>query len=169
MDYASHGIDALLINHWKEGDSVNQCFSHPWYLQLEMCVVSVNISRLWVKVSTPNSFASVLVLLFPFQEEYVGEDEVGELPCDHHYHAACIEQWLQQKNWCPICKSSALPEHKTGWNHLPSFCKHKLFPVIIPDFLFSSSWILICALELLNLCGTFHMKQLSFPVMNWHI
>ncbi|KAG6508254.1 hypothetical protein ZIOFF_033628 [Zingiber officinale] len=32
------------------------------------------------------------------QEEYVGEDEVGELPCDHRYHTACIEQWLRQKN-----------------------------------------------------------------------
>ncbi|XP_042390263.1 E3 ubiquitin ligase BIG BROTHER-related-like [Zingiber officinale] len=48
------------------------------------------------------------------QEEYVGEDEVGELPCDHRYHTACIEQWLRQKNWCPVCKSSAFPEHKTG-------------------------------------------------------
>ncbi|URE18290.1 zinc finger, C3HC4 type, domain containing protein [Musa troglodytarum] len=48
------------------------------------------------------------------QEEYVGEDEVGRLPCEHLYHATCVEQWLRQKNWCPICKSSALPSHKTG-------------------------------------------------------
>ncbi|CAD5188573.1 unnamed protein product [Musa acuminata subsp. malaccensis] len=48
------------------------------------------------------------------QEEYVGEDEVGRLPCEHLYHATCIEQWLRQKNWCPVCKSSALPSHKTG-------------------------------------------------------
>uniref|UniRef100_A0A1D1Z1W7 RING-type E3 ubiquitin transferase n=1 Tax=Anthurium amnicola TaxID=1678845 RepID=A0A1D1Z1W7_9ARAE len=41
------------------------------------------------------------------QEEYIEGDEVGKLHCHHHYHKACIHQWLQQKNWCPICKSSA--------------------------------------------------------------
>lgn len=43
------------------------------------------------------------------QEEYVSGDEVGKLACDHRYHVACIHQWLGQKNWCPICKASAIP------------------------------------------------------------
>ncbi|XP_065000751.1 uncharacterized protein LOC135634303 [Musa acuminata AAA Group] len=42
------------------------------------------------------------------QEEFVMEDEVGELVCKHTYHAACIRRWLQLKNWCPICKASLL-------------------------------------------------------------
>ncbi|KAL2242413.1 UNVERIFIED_CONTAM: E3 ubiquitin-protein ligase MBR2 [Sesamum indicum] len=33
---------------------------------------------------------------------------VGELDCGHEYHAACIRQWLQQKNICPLCKAIAL-------------------------------------------------------------
>ncbi|KAK8523109.1 hypothetical protein V6N13_113067 [Hibiscus sabdariffa] len=41
------------------------------------------------------------------QEEYVVGDEVGRLKCEHRYHAGCIQQWLQLKNWCPICKASA--------------------------------------------------------------
>ncbi|KAE8665238.1 putative Thioredoxin domain-containing protein [Hibiscus syriacus] len=45
------------------------------------------------------------------QEEYVIGDEVGRLQCEHKYHAACIEQWLQVKNWCPICKESAVKPH----------------------------------------------------------
>ncbi|RWV85441.1 hypothetical protein GW17_00052768 [Ensete ventricosum] len=53
-------------------------------------------------------------VLLSFQEEYVGEDEVGRLPCEHLYHATCVEQWLRQKNWCPICKSSALRSRKSG-------------------------------------------------------
>ncbi|XP_020550304.1 probable E3 ubiquitin-protein ligase RHG1A isoform X2 [Sesamum indicum] len=44
------------------------------------------------------------------QEEYAMGDEFGELVnCHHGYHATCIQQWLQLKNWCPICKASAAP------------------------------------------------------------
>ncbi|KAG6409714.1 hypothetical protein SASPL_127756 [Salvia splendens] len=42
------------------------------------------------------------------QDEYVPGDEIGTLvKCQHGYHATCINQWLQVKNWCPICKASA--------------------------------------------------------------
>uniref|UniRef100_A0A7N1A4P1 RING-type E3 ubiquitin transferase n=1 Tax=Kalanchoe fedtschenkoi TaxID=63787 RepID=A0A7N1A4P1_KALFE len=41
------------------------------------------------------------------QEEYATGDEMGRLHCKHSYHSDCIDQWLRQKNWCPICKSSA--------------------------------------------------------------
>lgn len=41
------------------------------------------------------------------QEEYKERDELGRLNCDHSYHAACIKQWLLQKNQCPICKAPA--------------------------------------------------------------
>ncbi|KAF8677021.1 hypothetical protein HU200_046478 [Digitaria exilis] len=43
------------------------------------------------------------------QEEYKEGEEVGQLPCEHRYHVCCIGQWLRQKNWCPVCKASALP------------------------------------------------------------
>lgn len=42
------------------------------------------------------------------QEEYTGGEEVGEMACRHYYHIACIQHWLRQKNWCPICKSVAV-------------------------------------------------------------
>eukprot|EP00249_Psilotum_nudum_P021634 c28183_g1_i3 orf=130-2346(+) len=41
------------------------------------------------------------------QEEYVDNDELGRLDCDHSHHTACIKQWLVQKNQCPICKAVA--------------------------------------------------------------
>lgn len=42
------------------------------------------------------------------QEEYAAGDEIGNLvECQHGFHATCINQWLQVKNWCPICKASA--------------------------------------------------------------
>lgn len=43
------------------------------------------------------------------QEEYVVEDELGSLRCEHKYHVVCIQQWLRLKNWCPICKASVAP------------------------------------------------------------
>ncbi|CAD6251875.1 unnamed protein product [Miscanthus lutarioriparius] len=43
------------------------------------------------------------------QEEYMEGEEVGRLPCEHRFHVCCIGQWLRQKNWCPICKASAVP------------------------------------------------------------
>ncbi|XP_047075934.1 E3 ubiquitin-protein ligase MBR1-like isoform X1 [Lolium rigidum] len=42
------------------------------------------------------------------QEEFLKGEEVGRLRCEHQYHVCCIRQWLLQKNWCPICKASAL-------------------------------------------------------------
>ncbi|KAL8155905.1 hypothetical protein AgCh_001093 [Apium graveolens] len=43
------------------------------------------------------------------QEEYMTGDEVGKIGCEHGYHTECIKQWLQLKNWCPICKASVEP------------------------------------------------------------
>ncbi|KAL6652086.1 hypothetical protein ACP70R_011011 [Stipagrostis hirtigluma subsp. patula] len=42
------------------------------------------------------------------QEEYTVGEEVGKMACKHYYHISCIQHWLRQKNWCPICKSVAL-------------------------------------------------------------
>ncbi|KAK3141590.1 hypothetical protein QOZ80_4BG0335860 [Eleusine coracana subsp. coracana] len=42
------------------------------------------------------------------QEEYLAGEEVGKMSCKHYYHISCIQHWLRQKNWCPICKSVAL-------------------------------------------------------------
>ncbi|GKD42998.1 probable E3 ubiquitin-protein ligase RHG1A isoform X1 [Tanacetum coccineum] len=40
------------------------------------------------------------------QEEYNDGDDLGALECKHDFHRDCIKQWLQQKNSCPICKST---------------------------------------------------------------
>jgi hypothetical protein len=48
-----------------------------------------------------------------FQEEYVDGEEIGTMQCEHQYHVRCIHEWLRQKNWCPICKASAIPSEMT--------------------------------------------------------
>ena len=38
-------------------------------------------------------------------EEYkVDEGDLTQLPCSHVYHTACVMQWLDMKNSCPICR-----------------------------------------------------------------
>jgi len=40
------------------------------------------------------------------QMAYEEGDTLKKLPCNHCYHADCIDQWLQMKNTCPVCKKS---------------------------------------------------------------
>jgi hypothetical protein len=39
------------------------------------------------------------------------EDFVSPLACDarHFYHSDCIEEWLTNKNECPLCKKLQTP------------------------------------------------------------
>jgi len=36
--------------------------------------------------------------------EWSEGEEATSLPCTHCFHPACIEQWLSQRNFCPLCR-----------------------------------------------------------------
>lgn len=41
-------------------------------------------------------------------DDFVAEQEVKTLPCLHHFHTGCIEEWLRQQGRavsCPVCKT----------------------------------------------------------------
>ncbi|KAI8802443.1 hypothetical protein BJ742DRAFT_833088 [Cladochytrium replicatum] len=40
------------------------------------------------------------------QEDFVPEEEVTRLPCEHYFHPPCIEQWLKINGSCPVCRFS---------------------------------------------------------------
>jgi len=38
------------------------------------------------------------------------EHDVVLTPCQHYYHYSCIIRWLREKNVCPICMASIIPQ-----------------------------------------------------------
>lgn len=39
-------------------------------------------------------------------EDYKEGEELRFLPCTelHHFHVDCVDQWLERKKCCPLCK-----------------------------------------------------------------
>ena len=35
--------------------------------------------------------------------DYVNDDDLRVAPCNHHFHAACIDRWLKINKKCPLC------------------------------------------------------------------
>ena len=45
-------------------------------------------------------------------EEYNDEDLLKQLPCMHHFHSTCIDDWLRVNAKCPYCVQNLKPEEK---------------------------------------------------------
>merc|ERR1711959_691895 len=37
-------------------------------------------------------------------EQYEKDERIRFLPCGHHFHANCADEWLKEKQCCPLCK-----------------------------------------------------------------
>ncbi|CAB4264820.1 unnamed protein product [Prunus armeniaca] len=37
-------------------------------------------------------------------EEYTPENPKTTMQCSHHYHLACIYEWMERSQYCPICR-----------------------------------------------------------------
>lgn len=37
-------------------------------------------------------------------EDFEVGEEVAQMPCQHFFHRACITQWLEKQNNCPVCR-----------------------------------------------------------------
>lgn len=51
-------------------------------------------------------------------DEFVRHQEVKTLPCMHHFHTPCIEEWLRQQGravCCPVCKTPVFEGQSTAW------------------------------------------------------
>ena len=39
-------------------------------------------------------------------ESYCEGCSIKFLPCDHHFHTECIDEWFNVRDSCPLCKKS---------------------------------------------------------------
>lgn len=46
-------------------------------------------------------------------EDFVLDESVNKLPCDHHYHNQCIVTWLKLHGTCPVCRKDLNGEDTT--------------------------------------------------------
>jgi hypothetical protein len=44
-------------------------------------------------------------------EDYIDNDNIKSLPCDHIFHISCIDHWLKINKVCPVCKWRITDEH----------------------------------------------------------
>lgn len=80
-------------------DCANQCRAYVSYKcrekhrLLKMKVQSDNLDDLLL------SDCSVCL------EDFVIGDEIMILPCHHHFHTSCAQEWLKHNRTCPLCRT----------------------------------------------------------------
>lgn len=53
-----------------------------------------------------------------------------QTPCGHWYHAACLQQWLQEHPSCPMCRTQLDARRPRDWMYGAAV---KLFEVCVSD------------------------------------
>lgn len=53
-------------------------------------------------------------------------DVVGDIPCGHVYHKACLKSWLQQANRCPLCQQTDIATLRAYRRTTPSTLTNSL-------------------------------------------
>lgn len=48
------------------------------------------------------------------KEEFVLDEEVMKLDCNHRFHPDCLKRWLAIRNTCPVCRFKLKPGEKTS-------------------------------------------------------
>jgi len=64
------------------------------------------VERNYTNVLTPDSSCVICLELLIAKNGI--QQELPILPCNHCFHKDCINEWLEQKQYCPICKSKKM-------------------------------------------------------------
>eukprot|EP00993_Chasmostoma_nieuportense_P003420 NODE_4138_length_836_cov_22.425952_g3980_i0.p1 GENE.NODE_4138_length_836_cov_22.425952_g3980_i0~~NODE_4138_length_836_cov_22.425952_g3980_i0.p1 ORF type:complete len:278 (+),score=74.03 NODE_4138_length_836_cov_22.425952_g3980_i0:31-834(+) len=60
------------------------------------------------RITTPQECGPCVICLTDLEVS----DTVRRLPCRHHYHPTCIEEWFDHSPLCPICKQDVVPPNE---------------------------------------------------------
>lgn len=88
--------------------SINRCFTHYRHVRRSRLPIRA-LRAIPVKKFDPAShtFDTCAICL----EDFKLNDEIRVLPCNHAYHAVCIDPWLTRgRRVCPICKRGVLED-----------------------------------------------------------
>ena len=104
------GDDENLINGGASDVQINRLPLHTYHDTTTTNNINTNNDNMDENNSYNNSNSnddnhnSCAVCLCPFEEG----DLIRTTPCMHMFHQKCVDQWLQQRSICPVCKYSVI-------------------------------------------------------------
>lgn len=74
------------------------------------------INQLMTQKFQPSQFAPEDSSCCICLNEYELQQELRVLPCAHHFHKDCVDEWLMVNSTCPTCRTSIFDAAGAGSN-----------------------------------------------------
>lgn len=65
-----------------------------------------SLPKIYFKLKKNESANSEKERCMVCMEDFAENERLRLLPCFHKYHIGCIDEWLKEKSFCPICKQT---------------------------------------------------------------
>ncbi|KAM4678609.1 RING finger protein 44 isoform 2-T4 [Discoglossus pictus] len=77
-------------------------------------LTKANIEQLPSYRFNPESHQSEQTLCVVCFSDFESRQLLRVLPCNHEFHAKCVDKWLKSNRTCPICRADASETHRDG-------------------------------------------------------
>lgn len=95
------------MEHENRGLSQSQIESLPIirFNQRERHIIQINPIDTLPKEPPQLEHKSTDIVCTICLSEYIQDDHLRQLCCDHRYHKACIDKWFEERSFCPVCNT----------------------------------------------------------------
>lgn len=100
--------DALL----RLGENIGDVKEERWRLVSKEKIEKLPTVKFLREMAEGKEENHTLVKCQVCQFKYEEGDELRALPCGHYFHAACIDEWLTNKDTCALCRKSIVEDEK---------------------------------------------------------